>query len=253
MSFLLIIQDDTAGLWEAAALVCVYVVYVSLVMYLYISGKEVDPHLKKVDEYTLEAGEEGLQLLAPNDDDADSDVSPALEISIQRRLPVPPPNVTQEAPSMVDSPLRRVGTSLWVNSEKMFFLSRPVVAFLIPPLYPAETPSINPLHSIVSRFPAPSRSPTRAGRLEGSVSLHRVASIFIISVVLIGVLSSMLLDLVQYTLTFVSLDSSTVSATLMALGSEVLFPCRLPCVSHSMLGSFKIVLLRYQMLLIPCL
>lgn len=214
--FLWIIQDDIATAWEAAALVSIFVVYVGLVIFLYMSGKEKAPPNPHLHEAECDGGAETAMLIPLTAQDTELSLSSS---PVTRRFAAGDHSIHNQ-PALSSFP--NMGTSILVNTEKMFFISRPVIEFVVPPLYPNLSPSRNPLFHYITNMTAFSIDPSvKPGSSKHDVSLHRVAAIFVISVALIGILSSMLLNLVQYSLKFIALDSSTVSATLMALGSEV--------------------------------
>jgi Ca2+/Na+ antiporter len=224
--FLYLIQDDRASAVEAALLVSIYFGYVGLVVYLYMTGREVDHHAahKSIEGASFDGlgeEEEEMLLLAASDPataEAGSAGVPPSPVGPQRRGPTGDLPPAASAPVAVKTALFRAGASLVVNSEKMFFFTRPVIEFVIPPLKPQLKPSSNTLYNFVSGL---SFFAQPLANSKHDVSLYRVASIFFVSVALIGVFSSQLLMLVQYSLTFLPLDASTVSATLMSLGAEV--------------------------------
>ena len=197
---------------EAGGLVSIYIVYVSLVIYLYSSGKEVEQHIPDLydHENSCSGGVQAEQLeLLPRESDSLHNGSGPASPTMQRNSDY----VVIESVSCSSFSVSGVGSFAFENFEKLFFFNRPIVEFLVPSLRPRR-PHLqhNQAHETIN---AADNTP--------DVSLRRVACIFVACVTLIGFLSYFLLSLVEYALYFIPLDSSTISATLMALGSEVQF------------------------------
>jgi Ca2+/Na+ antiporter len=213
-SFLVIIQDEVATVLEAAWLLLIYVIYVSLVVYLYFTGREVEPDHHHADPNAVSDSIEREALLI--------EMAPISSKENDRQTP---------AAAAVGSPGRSPPSlchRLFFYFETVVFFNRPMVGFLIPPLRPELTVVRNPLYEClgVCGAVAIDCSIVRCGCKKSDrvhdVTLTRIGVIFGISVCMVGVLVKLLMAMVESIVSHLRLDSTTIAATLMAMGSEVI-------------------------------